>query len=69
MKKLVLVFFVVLVALLLFVAMAEAKYKIAFVPKLIGIPYFNAMEEGGQKGSTGSRCGIHLYWPCDGGCG
>ncbi|MEN3202586.1 MAG: autoinducer 2 ABC transporter substrate-binding protein [Atribacterota bacterium] len=48
-KKLVFVFFVVLVVLLLFVALAEAKYKIAFVPKLIGIPYFNAMEEGGKK--------------------
>jgi rhamnose transport system substrate-binding protein len=24
-------------------------YKIAFVPKLIGIPYFNAMQKGGQQ--------------------
>lgn len=49
MKKLVVVPFVVLVVLLLSVVMAEAKYKIAFVPKLIDIPYFNAMEEGGKK--------------------
>jgi len=41
---------VVLVAIvLLFPTLIEAKYKIAFVPKLIGIPYFNAMEEGGKK--------------------
>ncbi len=27
---------------------AQKRYKIAFVPKLIGIPYFNAMQKGGQ---------------------
>ena len=30
-------------------AMAQTKWKIAFVPKLIGIPYFNAMQDGGNK--------------------
>lgn len=27
----------------------ESKTKIAFIPMLIGIPYFSAMEEGGKK--------------------
>ena len=40
------------VAVLLVPTIAEAKYKIAFVPKLIGIPYFNAMEEGGKKAAV-----------------
>ncbi len=41
----------VLVFLLVFTlpVFAQDKYKIAFVPKLVGIPYFNAMEEGGKK--------------------
>lgn len=30
-------------------AMAQGKPKVAFVPQLIGIPYFNAMEAGGKK--------------------
>lgn len=30
-------------------AMAQDKPKVAFVPQLIGIPYFNAMEAGGNK--------------------
>ena len=29
-------------------AQAEREYKIAFVPMLIGIPYFTAMEQGGN---------------------
>lgn len=28
---------------------ASKQWKIAFVPKLIGIPYFNAMEAGGKR--------------------
>ncbi len=28
---------------------ASKEWKIAFVPKLIGIPYFNAMENGGKR--------------------
>lgn len=30
-------------------AIAQEKDKVAFVPQLIGIPYFNAMEAGGNK--------------------
>ncbi len=29
-------------------AFAQDKPKVAFVPQLIGIPYFNAMEAGGN---------------------
>jgi len=44
MKKIFGVFvFVLLVTLML------AQYDIVFIPKLIGIPYFNAMEEGGKR--------------------
>lgn len=54
MKKsyVLLVFALLVVTVLLVPAFAEAKYKIAFVPKLIGIPYFNAMEEGGKKAAA-----------------
>jgi ABC-type sugar transport system substrate-binding protein len=37
--------------LLLFSAgfgLAQSKPKVAFVPQIVGIPYFNAMEEGGK---------------------
>jgi len=44
MKKVFGVFvFVLLVTLML------AQYDIVFIPKLVGIPYFNAMEEGGKR--------------------
>ena len=33
-------------------AFAQEKAKIAFVPQLIGIPYFNAMEAGGNKAAA-----------------
>ncbi len=33
-------------------ALAQEKPKIAFVPQLIGIPYFNAMEAGGKKAAA-----------------
>jgi ABC-type sugar transport system substrate-binding protein len=29
-------------------ALAQTKPKVAFVPQIVGIPYFNAMEEGGK---------------------
>jgi ABC-type sugar transport system substrate-binding protein len=32
--------------------LAQEKAKIAFVPQLIGIPYFNAMEAGGNKAAA-----------------
>jgi len=28
---------------------AQKKTQVAFVPKLVGIPYFNAMEKGGNQ--------------------
>ncbi|HUI70585.1 MAG TPA: substrate-binding domain-containing protein, partial [Spirochaetia bacterium] len=46
-------FFLMALALVLVLAapsaMAQKRWKIAFVPKLIGIPYFNAMQDGGNK--------------------
>jgi rhamnose transport system substrate-binding protein len=47
-------YLVILLAFLLILAIplsvsAQKRWKIAFVPKLIGIPYFNAMEEGGNQ--------------------
>ncbi|WEX11956.1 autoinducer 2 ABC transporter substrate-binding protein [Chelativorans sp. AA-79] len=30
-------------------ALAQDKPRVAFVPQLVGIPYFNAMEEGGNR--------------------
>src|ERR1700741_3821563 len=30
------------------IALAQTKPKVAFVPQIVGIPYFNAMEEGGK---------------------
>jgi ABC-type sugar transport system substrate-binding protein len=38
--------------LMLFTAglgLAQSKPKVAFVPQIVGIPYFNAMEEGGKE--------------------
>ncbi|WP_262031654.1 autoinducer 2 ABC transporter substrate-binding protein [Microvirga sp. Mcv34] len=32
-------------------ALAQEK-RVAFVPQIVGIPYFNAMEEGGKKAAT-----------------
>ena len=49
MKKLV-VFSLVFALLLWGASSVLAKeWKIAFIPKLIGIPYFNAMEKGGKE--------------------
>src|SRR5258708_13663655 len=30
------------------IGLAQSKPKVAFVPQIVGIPYFNAMEEGGK---------------------
>jgi len=50
------VFFLIALALVFVMAapsaMAQKKWKIAFVPKLIGIPYFNAMQDGGNKAAA-----------------
>jgi len=37
-------------------ALAADKPKVAFIPQLIGIPYFNAMEDGGKK--AGEALGV-----------
>ncbi len=37
-------------------AMAEDKIQVAFVPQLIGIPYFTAMDEGGQRAAEDLGC-------------
>lgn len=34
------------------VAATAAPIRVAFVPKLVGIPYFNAMEEGGKRAAA-----------------
>ena len=52
MKKLILF---VLVFAVVFGGTSSAiakKWKIAFIPKLIGIPYFNAMEKGGTQAAA-----------------
>jgi rhamnose transport system substrate-binding protein len=38
----------------------KKTYKIAFVPKLIGIPYFNAMQKGGQQ--AGKALGVNFIY-------
>ncbi|MEN3185241.1 MAG: autoinducer 2 ABC transporter substrate-binding protein [Atribacterota bacterium] len=52
MKKYGVLVLLVVFTVLFLSSVAFAKYKIAFVPKLIGIPYFNAMEEGGKKAAA-----------------
>ncbi|MFB2551779.1 autoinducer 2 ABC transporter substrate-binding protein [Ensifer soli] len=41
-------------------AFAQEKPKVAFVPQLIGIPYFNAMEAGGKK--AGEDLGVEFIY-------
>jgi len=41
-------------------AWAADKPKVAFIPQLIGIPYFNAMEAGGKKG--GDAFGVEFIY-------
>jgi rhamnose transport system substrate-binding protein len=41
-------------------AWAADKPKVAFIPQLIGIPYFNAMEAGGKKG--GDAFGVDFIY-------
>src|ERR1700675_1165347 len=33
-------------------AQAQGKPKVAFVPQLVGIPYFNAMQAGGNRAAA-----------------
>lgn len=39
---------------------AEGKLRIAFIPQLIGIPYFNAMEQGGKDAAQ--RFGVEFTY-------
>lgn len=39
----------------------ESQLRIAFVPQLIGIPYFTAMEQGGQRAAKLFKNGKFLY--------
>ena len=41
-------------------ASADEKPRVAFVPQLIGIPYFNAMEAGGNK--AGEDLGVEFIY-------
>ena len=41
-------------------ALAADKPKVAFIPQLIGIPYFNAMEDGGKK--AGEALGVDFIY-------
>jgi rhamnose transport system substrate-binding protein len=34
------------------IGLAQTKPKVAFVPQIVGIPYFNAMEEGGKDAAA-----------------
>lgn len=44
-------------------AQAQQRYRIAFVPMLIGIPYFTAMEQGGQ--AAAAQFGVEFVYTGD----
>ena len=44
---------------------ADAKNTVAFVPQIVGIPYFNAMEQGGKKAATALGTGFIYSGPVD----
>jgi len=44
---------------------ADAKNTVAFVPQLIGIPYFNAMEQGGKRAAAALGTGFIYSGPVD----
>ena len=41
-------------------AFAQGKPRVAFVPQIVGIPYFNAMEAGGKK--AGAAFGVDFIY-------
>ncbi|MDR3374749.1 MAG: autoinducer 2 ABC transporter substrate-binding protein [Ancalomicrobiaceae bacterium] len=51
-SKLLLLSVALLAATASFATAADAKKKVAFVPQLIGIPYFDAMKAGGTEAAT-----------------
>lgn len=46
-------------------AWAQSKPQVAFVPQIIGIPYFNAMEAGGKKAAAGLGVDFIYTGPVD----
>jgi len=61
MKKIFTTLLVISLLLLSFSSIVEAeKLKVAFIPQLIGIPYFTAMEEGGKEAAE--RFGIEFTY-------
>ncbi len=46
-------------------AWAQGKPKVAFIPQLIGIPYFNAMEAGGKKAAQAFGVDFIYQGPVD----
>ena len=42
------------------VALAQGKKKVAFVPQIVGIPYFNAMESGGKRAAE--KLGVEFIY-------
>ncbi|SHG23207.1 rhamnose transport system substrate-binding protein [Kaistia soli DSM 19436] len=47
-------------------AFAQEKPKVAFVPQIVGIPYFNAMEAGGKKAAADLGVDFIYSGPVDG---
>ncbi|MBZ9938801.1 autoinducer 2 ABC transporter substrate-binding protein [Mesorhizobium sp. BR1-1-16] len=47
-------------------AFAQDKPKVAFVPQIVGIPYFNAMEAGGKKAAADLGVDFIYSGPVDG---
>lgn len=47
-------------------AFAQEKPKVAFVPQIVGIPYFNAMEAGGKKAAEDLGVEFVYSGPVDG---
>ncbi len=61
MKKSVVVFWAVLVLGISVCGLAQEKeISVAFIPQLIGIPYFNAMDEGGK--TAAERFGVNWIY-------
>ena len=46
-------------------ALAQEKKKVAFVPQIVGIPYFNAMEAGGKKAAAALGVDFVYQGPVD----
>ena len=44
---------------------ADPKNTVAFVPQIVGIPYFDAMEQGGKKGAEAFKTAFIYSGPVD----